>query len=32
MYDEIVEINMTIYYGIKYVMEYVDLLYNLSRA
>jgi hypothetical protein len=32
MYDEIVEINMTIYRGIKYVMEYVDLLYNLTRA
>ena len=32
MFDEIVKINMTIYYGIKYVMECVDLLYNLTRA
>lgn len=32
MFDEIVKINMTIYYGIKYVVESVDLLYNLTRA
>lgn len=31
MFDEIVKINMTIYYGIKYVVESVDYLYNLTR-
>ncbi len=31
MFDEIVKINMTIYHGIKYVVESVDYLYNLTR-
>lgn len=31
MFDEIVKINMTIYYGIKYVVESLDYLYNLTR-
>ncbi len=32
MFDEIVKINMTIYYGIKYVVESLDYLYNQTRA
>ena len=32
MFDEIVKINMTIYYAIKYVVESLDYLYNQTRA